>query len=97
MDWTKRNTGMTRQRSTLVANRLIGDEQYPDDCSPDGKWTAGGIRSWPEWLLQGRPRPEPGRLTFAALKHWNKDDRLLPSGLLGPATIQTAVERGLPP
>ena len=83
--------------TNLWPNRLIGDEQYPDDCSLDGKWTSGGIRAWPEWLLRGQPRPEPRRLTFAALKHWSKDDRLLPSGLLGPVTVVTAVERDLAP
>lgn len=83
--------------TNLWPNRLIGDEQFPDDCSSDGKWTSGGIPSWPQWLLQGQPRPEPRRLTLAALKHWTKDDRLLPSGLLGPVTIVTAVERELAP
>jgi hypothetical protein len=83
--------------TNLWPNRLIGDEQYPDDCSIDGKWTSGGIPSWPEWLLRGQPRPEPRRLTFTALKHWSEDDRLLPSGLLGPVTVVTAVDRGLVP
>jgi hypothetical protein len=83
--------------TNLWPNRLIGDEQHPDDCSVDGKWTSGGIRAWPEWLLRGQPRPEPRRLTFAALKHYNKDDRLLPSGLLGPVTVVTAVEQDLAP
>ncbi|HPM82290.1 MAG TPA: glycosyl hydrolase [Candidatus Anammoximicrobium sp.] len=63
----------------------------------DGTWTSGGIRAWPDWLLRGQPRPEPRRLTFAALKHWSKDDRLLPSGLLGPVTVETTIERELGP
>ena len=50
-----------------------------------------------EWLLRGQARPEPRRLTFAALKHWSKDDRLLPSGLLGPVTVVTSVEQELAP
>ena len=83
--------------TNLWPNRLIGDEQYPDDCSPTANGPRGGIRAWPEWLLRGQARPEPRRLTFAALKHWNKDDSLLPSGLLGPVAVQTAVERNLAP
>ena len=75
--------------TNLWPNRLIGDEQYPDDCTPGRKWTAGKIPVWPQWLLQGRPRPEPRRLTFAAVKFWKKDDALLPSGLLGPVRIIT--------
>lgn len=78
--------------TNLWPNRLIGDEQYPDDCTPGGHWTSGGIPSWPDWLLKGKPRGEPRRLTFTALKHWTKDEPLLPSGLLGPVQIVTAVD-----
>ncbi len=78
--------------TNLWPNRLIGDEQYPDDCSPDGRWTTGGIVAWPDWLLKDQRRGEPRRLTFTALKHWTKDDLLLPSGLLGPVQIITAVD-----
>ena len=74
--------------TNLWPNRLIGDEQYPDDCTPNGTWVAGGIPAWPEWLQKGRPRPEPRRLTFTTFKHWKKDDNLLPSGLIGPVVIR---------
>ncbi len=30
-----------------------------------------------------------GRLTFTTWKHWNKDDPLLESGLLGPVVLET--------
>ena len=78
--------------TNLWPNRLIGDEQYPDDCTPAGGWMAGGIPSWPEWLKKGQPRPEPRRLTFTAQKCWKKDEPLLPSGLTGPVVIR-AVEQ----
>jgi hypothetical protein len=73
--------------TNLWPNRLIGDEQFPDDCSEDGRWRSGPIPSWPEWLKKGLPRPESRRLTFCTWKHWRKDDPLLPSGLLGPVAI----------
>ena len=63
----------------LWPNRLIGDEQLPDDGIQNGQW--------PEWLLQGTPRPSK-RLTFTTYKHYGKDSPLLESGLLGPVTLQ---------
>jgi hypothetical protein len=74
--------------TNLWPNRLIGDEQYPDDCTPDGRWKTGPIPAWPEWLLKGQPRPEPRRLTFTTWKYYTKDSPLLPSGLLGPVTVR---------
>ena len=76
------------QVTNLWVNRLIGDEQYPDDCSENGQWRSGPIPSWPEWITKGLPRPESRRLTFCTWKHWRKDDPLKPSGLLGPVTLR---------
>lgn len=63
----------------LWPNRLIGDEQLPDD----------GIQNhqWPEWLLKGEARNSE-RYTFTTYKHYTKDSPLLESGLIGPVTIQ---------
>lgn len=72
--------------TNLWPNRLIGDEQFPDDAQWAGKYLA----SWPDWFLQGRPRPEPRRKTFAVVKHYDKQSPLLPSGLLGPVTLSAA-------
>jgi hypothetical protein len=73
----------------LWPNRLIGDEQLPDDC----EWTEGGaIKAWPQWLLEGKPRPGP-RLTFTTWRHYTKDSPLLPSGLIGPVTLRVAEVR----
>jgi hypothetical protein len=70
----------------LWPNRLIGDEQLP----PDVEWNAdGGMAKWPQWLLDGKPSPN-GRLTFTNWHHITKDMPLLPSGLLGPVTLQPA-------
>ncbi|HVV70243.1 MAG TPA: glycosyl hydrolase [Verrucomicrobiae bacterium] len=70
----------------LWPNRLIGDEQMPEDSdrNPDGT-----LKSWPAWLLAGQPSPS-GRFTFSMWRLWKKDDQLLPSGLLGPVTLRTA-------
>ena len=67
----------------LWPNRLIGDEQLPEDSerNPDGT-----LKSWPQWLLDGKPSPA-GRYTFCSWRLWKRDDRLLESGLLGPVRI----------
>lgn len=62
----------------LWPNRLIGDEQLPDDGIVNGQW--------PTWLTEGEPRAS-GRYTFTTYKHFNKDSPLLESGLMGPVRI----------
>lgn len=80
---------LTVKVTNLWPNRMIGDEQYP----PDVEYTGGGnIAKWPDWLLQGKPRTEPRRLTFTTWKFFNKDSPLLESGLLGPVVVRS-VER----
>jgi alpha-L-rhamnosidase len=79
----------------LWPNRLIGDEQLPEDCewaapsSPQDPWPkvmGSLIASWPQWLLENKPRTS-GRIAFTTWKHFYKDDPLLESGLLGPVRI----------
>ena len=70
----------------LWPNRLIGDEQLP----PDVDWLpTGALAKWPQWLLDGKPSPN-GHLTFTTWHHITKATPLLPSGLLGPVTLQPA-------
>lgn len=69
--------------TNLWINRLIGDEQYPDDC----EWQGAQLRALPQWLLEGKPRPVPQRLTFTTWKYWTKDARPFPSGLLGEVEV----------
>ena len=76
--------------TNLWPNRLIGDEQLPPDCAYGPAGPGGRIKQWPAWFLEGRPRPEPGRLTFSSWKHYEKHSPLLPAGLLGPVTVRTA-------
>ncbi|HRP54929.1 glycosyl hydrolase [Agriterribacter sp.] len=85
--WQVDITGIVKQKgneleievANLWANRLIGDEQLPDDGIKNGQW--------PQWLLQGKPRTS-GRYTFTTYKHYKKDAPLLRSGLIGPVTIK---------
>ncbi|MDR1223659.1 MAG: hypothetical protein LBL07_12405 [Tannerella sp.] len=69
--------------TNLWPNRLIGDEQLPDDR----EWEGLHLKEWPQWVLDGQPSPT-GRFTFTTWHHWKKDDALLPSGLFGPVQVR---------
>jgi len=71
--------------TNLWPNRIIGDEQL----EPDVEWNGVILKGWPDWLKEGKPRPKTGRITFTTWRFWNKDSKLLESGLLGPVTIRS--------
>lgn len=82
--------------TNLWPNRMIGDAALPDDIEwqPAGKGTSLP-KVWPEWLVQGKPRPS-GRIAFCTRKDvYSKDDPLLPSGLIGPVRVRAAVRMPL--
>jgi hypothetical protein len=76
----------------LWCNRLIGDQQLPEDSEwKNGGGMAGGghfklLAKWPQWLQDGKPSPS-GRLTFSTARYHGKGDVLWPSGLLGPVRV----------
>ena len=70
----------------LWPNRMIGDEQLPEDSDRNPN---GTLKAWPKWVLEGKPSPT-GRYTFTTWRLWKKGDALLESGLIGPVRILTA-------
>ena len=75
--------------TTLWPNRLIGDEEFP----PENEYNPfGPIQSLPEWYVTGKPKPGQ-RTTFCVWHSYKAGDPLLAGGLLGPVTLQIAVER----
>lgn len=76
------------------ANRLIGDEQDPEDVKWD-QWETfnnfGGrcMLAYPDWFVNKQPRPAQGRKCFVTYNYFKKDDALLPAGLLGPVRLLT--------
>jgi len=77
--------------TNLWINRMIGDEQLPEDSdrNPDGT-----LKAWPQWLQQGKPSPS-GRYTFTSWRLWHKDSPLQDSGLIGPVRLRYAARATL--
>ena len=71
----------------LWVNRQIGDEQLPADCERNPR-AHGALKSWPRWVQEGKPSPT-GRFTFGTTIMFNKNDALVPSGLIGPVCLVT--------
>ena len=84
--------------TNLWPNRLIGDEQQPDEdafrpgagSSGFASLSGGAIQALPEWYRRGQPKPESPRVAFATWKHYTKDSPLLESGLVGPVVLRSA-------
>lgn len=70
--------------TSLWPNRLIGDERYADSAKRTGN---GGLEEIPDSLMEGKSLPATERHTFSTWRHWNAEDPLLPSGLVGPVRL----------
>jgi hypothetical protein len=73
-------------------NRLIGDEAIPAglDYQKKGvsKFTDGRLLALPDWLYEPAKRNENKRHSFSVWKHYDADSPLVPSGLLGPVSLE---------
>lgn len=84
--------------TNLWPNRIIGDEQLP----PEAEWNGNHMDRWPKWLKPGKARitadrPKTGRITFSTWRYFDKSSPLLPSGLIGPVRLESAVKLILRP
>lgn len=83
--------------TNLWPNRMIGDERESDDIewsepfrytyAPGSPVAGCFMKSIPDWLRNGTPRPSKGRKTVGCFKFFNTDSPLLPSGLMGPVEL----------
>jgi hypothetical protein len=58
---------------------------------PPAKGMLAMLQKLPDWVKEGKPSPT-GRITFTVFHHWGKDHQPLPSGLLGPVSIQAEAQ-----
>ena len=94
----KGNNTLETDVTNLWVNQMIGDEQEEDDVewsepisfgAASGKPGVGRfMKSVPEWLSRGLPRPSKNRKAIISFKFYEKETPLLPSGLLGPVVIR---------
>ena len=68
---------------------MIGDEQLPDDCdwSDQSKGFGGMSSEEAATVALGEQATSQRSLYLRRLETLQKDDPLLPSGLLGPVTV----------
>jgi hypothetical protein len=76
-------------------NRMVGDEQLPEDLNWAAKSPYHGtetrgypLKEIPEWVWSGKERPSKERITFSTWKFVEKDSPLEKSGLIGPVQLQ---------
>ena len=82
---------LTIKVTNLWINRMIGDEQLPEDSDRNGD---GTLKSYPAWLAANQPSPT-GRQTFTTWRLWGKDSPLQESGLIGPVMLYATREARL--
>ncbi len=64
-------------------NRLIGDENYPNETGFDRT-----AEMMPDWFLKNEPAPLKQRSTFTITDFYKKGDKLIPAGLVGPVVLK---------
>ncbi len=106
--WTKPNTmditglvrpGLNRLEITVVnrwINRLIGDEFLPAEAAYKGmahssSATDGVLTEFPKWYMD--PSIPRRRSTFVTWKHYNRESKLVPSGLAGPVRVRFLTDK----
>ena len=95
------NNKLTIHVTNTWTNRMIGDEQYMDDCQWEDavyfhRLDDAGLKpfvgkklgSLPDWLLTGRQRPSKDRKTFTTWNYFTAHSELLESGMIGPVHLR---------
>jgi hypothetical protein len=75
-------------------NRLIGDQSLKDTSGYYNGSRPG--KKMPDWYVNNEPMPEGPRSTFTTWNFYDKDRKLLASGLLGPVVLRASVISSIP-
>ena len=84
-----KNNRLEIEVTNVWANRLIGDEQEPEDAEwlPGHLWGGNYLKEFPDWFINNKSRPSKGRYCFTTWNYFTKESPLVTSGLLGPVRI----------
>ncbi len=92
----KKENKLEVEVTNVWVNRLVGDEQEPPDAEWGVSWTGPEcgkyMTRFPDWFVRNEPRPSKGRYCFTPWNYFTKDEPLVSSGLLGPVTLQAALQ-----
>jgi hypothetical protein len=72
--------------TNLWINRMIGDEELPEDSDRNPN---GTLKAWPQWVQEGKASPT-GRFTFTSWRLWKKGEAPVESGLIGPVALRVS-------
>jgi len=72
-------------------NRLIGDAGKMAACGVIYNAANNAISKWPDWVPKDAP-PTGAPVSFAGWRQWKGDEKLVPSGLIGPVELRTKTE-----
>ena len=82
--------------TNLWANRVIGDAKKMAALGVEYNKRGGVIAKWPAWVPQDAP-PAEAPASFVTWRHWQGNEALPPSGLLGPVTLRMMTEKAVKP
>jgi hypothetical protein len=82
--------------TNLWANRVIGDAKQMAVLGVNYNKRNGAIVKWPAWVPQDAP-PADAPASFVTWRHWQGNEALPPSGLLGPMTLRCVTECDVTP
>ncbi len=72
------------------SNRMIGDERYP---AISMEKVGSKSNEMADWYVNNEPAPDSKRTTFSTAQFYKKTDELMPSGLVGPVSIEVKNQR----
>jgi hypothetical protein len=80
--------------TNLWANRVIGDATAMDALGVAYNKRNGAITKWPDWVPRDAP-PDGAPSSFVTWRHWQGNEPVPASGLIGPVTLVQTLRAGV--